>query len=1329
MNRVIGIALGVAEFSDERVPWLKYAGRDAEEFFHSVLRRYPGADMSLLVNGDATCDAIESELQRIEREVQGSDQPVRVVVYLSGHGGCQGPSSTFHFLAHDADLDQDPPGRCLDLERLKRFFDIVGRGNGNERMLLADCCYAASETDRDTAKSKSLVVKALPHSQSGGANQTGSDRSPYAAIYDVGCVVLAACQPHGIALEATEYRHGLFTHFLLSALEGRAEPDGDGATRPHNLLAYVEKSVSRYLNGSGLEEACKPTLSITAASDFRIEVVPSFVDRIVPVCAEEFTELCAPPRPNSYRPTELHRKVEAWLRSDKERVLCLTGAGLSGKSTAVGQAVAGLDRSPIWVNCRKDYDLDTIMTLIASRLPPQDDAADKFHDEVKYLDPSGPRPEALKSGVRALLASGTTLVLDHVHREQLSPGSGLAKFISEFSRQECPRTRSKLIVVAAGDGMAVDLGLACPLWASREDARISFKDAFAAWGATPCPTRLEKLSAYAFVVRSLWYLKVARARTSDPAIADVDDWLYQLHAAAEETLIWEIWDRLDRPHQLLLQALCVVSGPRTGNVVGQVFQLVGDINGVVPQGQWGSMLAELERSGLVRWDEANRKHSIHRDIRDAILRLCGLRNEREMTEMRAGAAKFCIDRLEGLFDYLRLAEAVSHLTETRDFKRLVSLLYDLWCSIVDRGHAALIEKTLVLVSNDEDVWNGLGALSQLRAYEMRIKLARHKGAPSVMGEFLQRAQQLFEEQKRLRKQGQPSSLGQNETEYYDIRLPYMEAEAALLRRDFRTAVRLLHECLGLTALPDPSEQIRRLDVEVRYRLTHVLEHCNRYQSALEELDRCEEGVKEFEKTIEHMMVPREQARARAWVAKHRAKIAARRASIYVRNGQHGLARREAAQCHEHNCRHLAMDHPGDPFGLAIAYTYLALSMARGCRGKRDRLASRFFADQALLLLSYRRVLEPSWFAKALMAKTQVLLLDLEGDVPEALARSTRAEAQASIAQAEEWLTRRGQEVDEWRLGEVKLLRAELARQAGDEPGAAQFAKAALECAGRMGHHELQARVCLFLGSTPGMVDSQVLEHLEMATCVAFRHGLALAALDSLRKTGEFYASRAALLSDDKQRVAALESAYLYFITAFTTAAQVKLSLDDLTKRITELSVALASKPILDETRLPIFQRIHERRNHPRFPYSWPGTLELAGGSQPIPVELLDISASGLCCLAKSTVGKGKECTVELQAPGSEPRRIKGVVLREDPAKPMREEWPLVLGMQFADAREVFSAPVSVATRWEGAEDEFARRWLPDCRHRGRCLLDRALAAGGPRAPSAAPHGVPNPAEA
>jgi WD40 repeat protein len=206
------LAIGVDRVGDagSDIPPLTYAGRDVQRLTNAMRARLGGGYQSVVVkvladvegaDGRPTAARINEELDWLEREAKPADASV---VIMAGHGD---GGIDYTFLAADARRS----GRGWATNSVVKWSTIEAKlaATPGQRFLFVDTCR--------------------------GANADNLQRlSQLASAQSI--VAFMASSSNEIAMEDRQFGAGLFTHFLIEAIDR-------GIVAPRDLAAYVEPKV------------------------------------------------------------------------------------------------------------------------------------------------------------------------------------------------------------------------------------------------------------------------------------------------------------------------------------------------------------------------------------------------------------------------------------------------------------------------------------------------------------------------------------------------------------------------------------------------------------------------------------------------------------------------------------------------------------------------------------------------------------------------------------------------------------------------------------------------------------------------------------------------------------------------------------------------------------------------------------------------------------------------------------------------------------------------------------------------------------------------------
>lgn len=229
--RTLALVVGVNQYrtypETSPLPPLSYAESDAQKFAEALqqdAQHWRLARLRLLLGDLTTKTALEAELRDLARWVGPEDT---LVFYYSGHGRPNrlGQASV---MPYDAKLTDDET--WLPLGRIQQVIEgaLAGRGR---YLMLVDACYSGQSLP-GTRSFEVPGAKALPRVEIPRPRGVGA--------------LLAASSATQLSWEDAEKGGGVFTAYLLEALGGQADQDGDGIIKTSEVYAYVAGRVAAY---------------------------------------------------------------------------------------------------------------------------------------------------------------------------------------------------------------------------------------------------------------------------------------------------------------------------------------------------------------------------------------------------------------------------------------------------------------------------------------------------------------------------------------------------------------------------------------------------------------------------------------------------------------------------------------------------------------------------------------------------------------------------------------------------------------------------------------------------------------------------------------------------------------------------------------------------------------------------------------------------------------------------------------------------------------------------------------------------------------------------
>ena len=226
----VAVIIGNKAYQDDRVPEVDYAHNDADAFYRFVVGTLGFSPDNVVDLRDATKARMESAFGS-KGNVRGqlwrwaeADGSSDVVVFYSGHGVPGINDGRGYLLPVDANPDTaEINGYPIDV-----LYENLGKVPHKSVTVFLDACFSGASGD-------------------GGKLIAGA--SPVYVEADVsglpGLTVLTAATGKQLASWDTEARHGLFTEYLLEALYGAADADGNGRVSAAETKLYLDRHMTR----------------------------------------------------------------------------------------------------------------------------------------------------------------------------------------------------------------------------------------------------------------------------------------------------------------------------------------------------------------------------------------------------------------------------------------------------------------------------------------------------------------------------------------------------------------------------------------------------------------------------------------------------------------------------------------------------------------------------------------------------------------------------------------------------------------------------------------------------------------------------------------------------------------------------------------------------------------------------------------------------------------------------------------------------------------------------------------------------------------------------
>jgi len=232
IDKRFAVVVGVGQYESEDIPDLEFARADAEavkEFLESDAAG-PFDEVLFLADEQATGAAMREAMFVF---LQQADWDDLVFIYYAGHGAPDpGRPDNLYLLPTDSDLDA-MASTAFPMWDVKT---ALRRQISAERVIVvADACHSAGTADGDVVGG------------SGSNHIAGSFEKLFTPSRRL---MMTAADTNEFSLEDARWGgHGVFTHFMLDALKGNGDRDGNGIITFSEVFDHVSTNVVEATEG------------------------------------------------------------------------------------------------------------------------------------------------------------------------------------------------------------------------------------------------------------------------------------------------------------------------------------------------------------------------------------------------------------------------------------------------------------------------------------------------------------------------------------------------------------------------------------------------------------------------------------------------------------------------------------------------------------------------------------------------------------------------------------------------------------------------------------------------------------------------------------------------------------------------------------------------------------------------------------------------------------------------------------------------------------------------------------------------------------------------
>ena len=225
------LLVGVHQYDKNELRDLPYAEADMTALA-DVLRQAGYKRVVLMTQSEGAKEArFLPEAAKIRATLKGMLEDLgpdeSVLVAFAGHGVQYKDEDDNYFCPMDAKLADKTT--LVSLSEVYKDLEKCGAGT---RLLLADCCRNDPRSDNARAVDRVKLE---------------SVTRPQRALPPGGVAAFFSCSAGEKAYEDSGIKHGVFFHFIIEGLQGKADQDGDGKVDLDELVGYTKKQVRDFV--------------------------------------------------------------------------------------------------------------------------------------------------------------------------------------------------------------------------------------------------------------------------------------------------------------------------------------------------------------------------------------------------------------------------------------------------------------------------------------------------------------------------------------------------------------------------------------------------------------------------------------------------------------------------------------------------------------------------------------------------------------------------------------------------------------------------------------------------------------------------------------------------------------------------------------------------------------------------------------------------------------------------------------------------------------------------------------------------------------------------
>jgi len=260
------LVIGIGDY--EHLSTLPKAPIDAQELAQVLVQQcgYPQDHVALLLNAEATKPAINNKLQWLAEQTTEDNT---VILFFSGHGARSiHPAAPGEYLCPVETTFEDIQGKAISSTE---FSDALSKINARKVVVFFDACHSGGIGEiRDATRHLRLGL---------------SEQHYECLAKGEGRVIIASCKANEVSWELDDMNNGLFTHYLLEGLRGKAA-GAAGDIKITRLFGYTSDEMAAHIKA--INEIRPNSIAQTPwinakTEDFVVAIVPPPIVTVDPV--------------------------------------------------------------------------------------------------------------------------------------------------------------------------------------------------------------------------------------------------------------------------------------------------------------------------------------------------------------------------------------------------------------------------------------------------------------------------------------------------------------------------------------------------------------------------------------------------------------------------------------------------------------------------------------------------------------------------------------------------------------------------------------------------------------------------------------------------------------------------------------------------------------------------------------------------------------------------------------------------------------------------------------------------------------------------------------